>query len=374
MMQPKIRHIHYRDDFVLRERFRDSSGSLVPLPDRVDFELRYWVKHNREFVASRIGGVYSNCTPDGDALLVIFKDHNLCEGTLKHDLHLRLVNDLMPDGVQNVYYPEDMAVQLWHLPGDSDGVIESDLLAAYTRGLPFTYDDFTPEQLAALKGDKGDPFTWADFTAAQIELLKQPATDAAKVAAAAAQQATDATRELCEQAQTLANTADKATKDCITATADTNKAKAAADTAAKSATDAATEANAQRELMEQSRQRLEAVADRAELAAAPVPDGLCVEMPAPVTLGNPVPRYINARVLPAGAQQNIIYQAFGGAAGVEPDGRILPFRPGSARVHVIPTGGTRYYKTVTVQVVAPALRLAAPGALRLDSAGNIRLT
>lgn len=116
------------------------------------------------------------------------------------------------------------------------------------------------------------------------------------------------------------------------------------------------------------------MADRAELAAAPVPDGLRVEMPAPVTLGNPVPRYINARVLPAGAQQNIIYQAFGGAAGVEPDGRILPFRPGLARVHVIPTGGTRYYKTVTVQVVAPALRLAAPGALRLDSAGNIRLT
>lgn len=374
MIQPKIRHIHYRDDFVLRERFRDGSGSLVALPDRVDFELRYWVKHNREFVASRIGGVYSNCTPDGDALLVIFKDHNLCEGTLKHDLHLRLVNDLMPDGVQNVYYPEDMAVQLWHLPGDTDGVIESDMLAAYTRGLPFTYDDFTPEQLAALKGDKGDPFIWSDFTAAQIELLKQPATDAAKVATAAAKQAADATKELREQAQTLADTSDMAVRDCNTATHAAEKAKTAADTAAKSATAAANEANTQRELTEQSRQRLEAVADRAELAAAPVPDGLRVDMPTPVTLGNPVPRYINARVLPAGAQQNIIYQAFGGAAGVKPDGLILPFRPGTARVHVIPTGGTRFYKTITVQVVAPALRLAAPGVLRLDNAGNIRLT
>lgn len=374
MMQPKIRHIHYRDDFVLRERFRDGSGSLVPLPDGVDFELRYWVKHNREFVASRTGGVYSNCTPDGDALLVIFKDHNLCEGTLKHDLHLRLLNDLMPDGVQNVYYPEDMAVQLWHLPGDSDGVIESDLLAAYTRGLPFTYDDFTPEQLAALKGDKGDPFTWADFTAAQIELLQQPATDAAKVAAAAAKQAADATKELRQQAQTLAETSAAAVRDCTAATAAANKSKAAADIAASSAAAAATETNAQRELTEQSRRRLEAVADRAELAAAPVPDGLRVDCPAQLTLGNPVPRFISARVLPPSALQNVIYQAFGGAAGVEPDGRILPFRPGSARVHVIPTGGTRYYKTVTVQVVAPALRLAAPGVLRLDSAGNIRLT
>ena len=203
MTQSKIRHIHYRDDFILRERFRDGTGSLVKLPDGVDFELRYWVKPHREFVASRIGGKYTNCIPDGDAILVIFKDHNLCEGTLKHDLHLRLVNGFMPDGVQNVYFPEEMAVQLWHLPSDTNGVIESDMLAAYTRGLPFTYDDFTPEQLAALKGDKGDAFTWEDFTAAQIEILKQPATNAAKVAEAAAKQAVDATKKLREQAQTL---------------------------------------------------------------------------------------------------------------------------------------------------------------------------
>ena len=370
MTQSKIRHIHFRDDFI----FRDGTGSLVKLPDGVDFELRYWVKPHREFVASRIGGKYTNCIPDGDAILVIFKDHNLCEGTLKHDLHLRLVNGFMPDGVQNVYFPEEMAVQLWHLPSDTNGVIESDMLAAYTRGLPFTYDDFTPEQLAALKGDKGDAFTWEDFTAAQIEILKQPATNAAKVAEAAAKQAVDATKKLREQAQTLAETSDAAVRNCNTATAAADKSKAAADIAAKSATDAATETNAQRELTEQSRQRLEAVADRAELAAAPVPDGLRVDCPAKITIGNPVARFISARVLPPSALQNVIYQAFGGAAGVEPDGRILPFRPGTARVHVIPTGGTRFYKTVTVQVVAPALRLAAPGVLRLDSAGNIRLT
>lgn len=369
-----IRHVNYKSDFIVRERFRDSSGSLVAIPDGVDFELRYWVKPGRQFVASCVGGVYSNCTPDGDALLVFFKDHGLCEGVLKHELHLRLVNGLMPDGVQNVYYPEDMAVQLWHLASDTDGVVESDMLAAYTRGLPFTYDDFTPEQLAALKGDKGDPFTWTDFTAAQIELLKQPATDAAKVASAAAEQARDATKELREQAQALAGTSDVAVRNCNAATVATNKAKDAADIAAKSATDAATATNAQRELTEQSRRRLEAVADRAELAAAPVPDGLRVDCPAQLTLGNPVPRFISARVLPPSALQNVIYQAFGGAAGVEPDGRILPFRPGTARVHVIPTGGTRFYKTVSVQVVAPALRLAAPGVLRLDSAGNIRLT
>lgn len=373
-MTQQPRHINYKSDFILRERFRNKAGDFVKLPDGVDFELRYWVRPHRIFVASRVGGVYSNCLPDGDSLLVVFKDHGLCEGTLNRELHLRLDNDFMPDGVQNIYTPADTAVVLWQFAGDSDGVIESDILAAYTRGPAFTYSDFTPEQLAALKGDKGDPFTWEDFTPAQIEILKKPAADAAALANKAANDATNATKDLREQAQQLAQTSEQAVGDCTAATTAANKSKSAADSAARSALDAATEANAQRELTEQSRRRLEAVADRAELAASPIPDGLRVAIPAPVTLRNPVPRFIEARVLPAGALQNIIFQAFGGAARVEPDGMILPFRPGVARVHVIPTAGTRFYKTVEVHVVAPALRMAAPGALRLDASGNIRLT
>lgn len=48
------------------------------------------------------------------------------------------------------------------------------------QGEPFKYEDFTPEQLEALKvkgdkGDKGDAFTYADFTAEQLESLKGPA-------------------------------------------------------------------------------------------------------------------------------------------------------------------------------------------------------
>lgn len=46
------------------------------------------------------------------------------------------------------------------------------------KGDPFTYEDFTDEQLAALvgkqgdKGDKGDPFTYSDFTPEQLAALK----------------------------------------------------------------------------------------------------------------------------------------------------------------------------------------------------------
>lgn len=373
-MATETRHINYKSDFVLRERFRDAAGKIVPLPDGVDFVLTYTVKHGHTFTASRSGDAYKNCLPDGDALLVIFKDHGLCEGTLRRELHLQLINDLMPDGLQNVYYPADPGVELWQFATDSPGVVECDLLAAYTRGLPFTYEDFTPEQLAALKGDKGDPFTWADFTPTQIEILKNPATEAADLANTAAKKADTAANEVREQAQKLADTSSEAVKTCNAATQASKAATGAAETATENARNAATATNAERELTEQSRQRLEAVADRAEQVAAPIPDGLRVISPGVVTLGNDVPQYIRARVLPAGALQNVIFQAFGGAAGVEPDGRVLPFRPGVAQVHVIPTLGTRFYQTVELRVVAPSLRLAAPGALRLDSAGNIRLT
>lgn len=54
------------------------------------------------------------------------------------------------------------------------------------KGDPFTFADFTAEQLASLKGNKGDPFTYDDFTAEEIADLKQPAVDAAEVAKEAA--------------------------------------------------------------------------------------------------------------------------------------------------------------------------------------------
>jgi hypothetical protein len=46
------------------------------------------------------------------------------------------------------------------------------------KGDPFAYEDFTPEQLEALRGKpgdpgpKGDPFTYEDFTPEQLESLK----------------------------------------------------------------------------------------------------------------------------------------------------------------------------------------------------------
>ena len=60
------------------------------------------------------------------------------------------------------------------------------------KGDPFTYADFTPEELAALigpagaagakgdKGDKGDPFIYEDFTAEQLAAIAISSAETAK--------------------------------------------------------------------------------------------------------------------------------------------------------------------------------------------------
>lgn len=48
------------------------------------------------------------------------------------------------------------------------------------RGKAFTYEDFTEEQLEALKGAKGDTFTYEDLTPEQLESLKGAAGEPGK--------------------------------------------------------------------------------------------------------------------------------------------------------------------------------------------------
>lgn len=457
---------NYKSDFVLRESFVDITGKAVPLPTDVDFTLRYWTKHGREYVASRQGGVYTNCAPEeGGTLLVFFKAHNLCEGELHHELHLALDNPVFEDGTQDVFYPADLHILLWDKASSTDK-LTSGLVADYTRGHAFTFDDFTADQIKELQrpaqeaadrydaaiadynrkaseqvervGDVADVLEGleADFKADHEKLAKEmtDTTEAAKSALAsaektaadaakAAQTATAEAQAAQKRANAAADNANAAQKTAETAaqeaaeakqaadkaTAAANKAKQEADEAAKAATSAAGDAtaNAQEartaahaataaiktvgqvtddarsiaeraeaatQATEQQRAVLEALIDRAQHVTAGVPTGMEVEAPATVTMGNPVKQYVRGRVLPTSALQNVLYLADGKAVDVLPDGEIVPQAIGTSRVHVIPTDGTRFYKTIQVETVAPRIRTTAAGTMRLDKQGNIRLT
>lgn len=513
---------NYKSDFVLRESFVDITGKAVPLPTDVDFTLRYWTVHGREYVASRKEGVYLNCAPEeGGTLLVFFKAHNLCEGELHHELHLALDNPAFEGGTQNVFYPADLHILLWDKSSSTDR-LTSGLVADYTRGHAFTFDDFTAEQIEQLQqpakeaADRYDAAI-ADYdkkAAAQVERVgdvasvlegleddfkadhekqakemtdtteaarsalasaektaadaakaaqtataeaqaaqkradaaadnanaakttaetaaqeataakaaadaataeatkakaaadkaaeaatsaagdatsnAQEARDAAKAATAAIKtvgQVTDDARSIAERAETAAAAAidarkaadkttaaaNKAKADADAATAAATKAKADADAATAAAIAAAQRAEAATQATEQQRAILEALIERAQHVTAGVPTGMEVESPDTVTMGNPVKQYVRGRVLPTSALQNVLYLADGKAVDVLPDGEIVPKAPGTSRVHVIPTDGTRFYKTIQVETVPPRIRTNADGTMRLDKQGNIRLT
>ena len=346
-----MRHVNYKSDFVLRETFRSARGETTSLPD-VDFTMRYWVKPGRIFEASRTGGVYTNCCLDGECLLVMFKDHNLGEGVLKHELRLSLDNELFQDGKQTVFYPAELELELWRHAGDTDNVIESDLIAAYTRGNPFTFADFTPEQLASLKGE---PFRFKDFTPAQIEDLKRPAKEAGEKADKAALKATDAAKE-----------AGVATKQCQSTTAECQKITILAG-------EASAKAQSSSQAAEQTRTKLEQMGEQVKAAASNIPTGLRISYPKRITLRNKVKQYITAVVKPDYALQNVLFLTDGNACKAEPNGELVAVAPGTSRIHVIPTNGVQYYKTISVKVEKPVARMAG-NMFRLDADGNIRLT
>ena len=406
----ETRHINYKSDFVIRERFRDGTGKVVALPD-VDFELRYWV-NSKTVTASRKNGVLTGCVADGDALLVIFKDHGLGEGELHHELHLALDNALFENGVQNVYYPESLHTWLWDKTGDTEGVIESDCVAAYTRGYKFTWEDFTAADILVLQkpateaAERADTNVQAFITAAQTK--NDTAVKNAETATANANTATEAARTATKNADTATAESKKATAAATDATVKATVSATAADTATKNAkeatvaavtatdkataatkdTTAATEkaatatdyaniagqqAAAAAERLEATRAEMELAIARAEQVVQGMPNGLKVELPETVTLGNPTRQYIKPRVKPDGCAQNVIYQTDGQSVEIEPSGEIQAREAGISRVHVIPTQGTRYYKTVQIEVVPPRIRLTS-GGMRLDKEGNIRLT
>lgn len=392
----ETRHINYKSDFVIRERFRDGTGKVVALPD-VDFELRYWVG-SHSVKATRKDGVYTGCVPDGDGLLVIFKDHGLGEGELHHELHLALDNALFENGEQNVYYPESLHIWLWDKMGDTEGVVESDCVAAYTRGYKFTWEDFTAADIIVLQKPAKEAAERADnYVRKFIEAAQQKndtAVNNAKAATAAAIAATDAAKAATGEAASATAESKKATTaatdataKATAATAESTKATAKAKTAtaesidatdaSKTATTYANTAGQQAataaERLEATRAEMELAIARAEQVVQGVPNGLKVEAPDTVTLGNPVRQYIKPKVKPDGCAQNVIYQTDGQSVEIEPDGEIQARETGTTRVHVIPTQGTKYYKTIRIEVVPPRIRLTS-GGIRLDKDGNIRLT
>lgn len=146
-----------------------------------DWSARLWASSKSNvFVASRKGGVLTNCYEDKGRIHIVCNNHHLGKGVLNVEIHAELPDGIYPDNVRDVFSPHSLGIELVDGPGDCATDIEVEYMLPYIKG---------PKGDPGDKGDKGDAFTYADFTEAQIEELQRPATEAAERADEAADNA-----------------------------------------------------------------------------------------------------------------------------------------------------------------------------------------
>ncbi len=147
-----------KSDFTLLESFEIDGTPMAA--DACDWRIEYRTTGWNCYTVSHRQGLFQHCLPDDNGqVVVLFHQHGLPAGALRKTVWIETPNPAFPEGVQTVCLPGETGVELWDGPTDGEAGTESIFLANYLRGEkgdPFRYEDFTPEQLAALKGPQGD--------------------------------------------------------------------------------------------------------------------------------------------------------------------------------------------------------------------------
>ena len=172
-----------------------------------------------------------------------------------------------------------------------------------------------------------------------------------------------------EQALQMANVANTAAGNANTQAAAASAAAAAANTAASEAQTAKEETISATELCQAL---IEAASQVTSLGL--LPTGMTVEYPEELTLGNLAEIFIRAKLQPEYSLPNIMYLGDNNAVSVAPDGRITINHEGVSVIHVIPTGNTQLYKTISIKVKCAGLSLVNNrSTVMLISSGNFLL-
>lgn len=218
-----MRTINHESDFKIIEGFKDGS-SILEAP----FRFTYYTKVTRGvYVAEYNGSEFINCHPTDDGRVVVpFDSPKLGMGVLMVKREFFLSDSDFKDGICNLVSIESAGIMLDRGATDMYGEVNIELFPFYQqgetgksayqewldlgnegttadfiaslRGAAFTYEDFTEEQLAALKGEKGDKMTYDDLTEEEKEDLAKKVIGNAedeRRAAEIVRQENEATRE-----------------------------------------------------------------------------------------------------------------------------------------------------------------------------------
>lgn len=150
-------------DFLLTLKYLDGEGNEVQGFPPYDWELVLFTTSPIEgFHVGYTSGKMINCYQDNDKIHIVLNNHKLDTGQLKGESTIYIPNSIYPDNTQKVVSYHDFGISITKGNGSFVTPAQLELLFPYIKGDkgekgdPFTYEDFTTEQLANLKGEKGD--------------------------------------------------------------------------------------------------------------------------------------------------------------------------------------------------------------------------
>lgn len=150
-------------DFLLTLKYLDGEGNEVQGFPPYDWELVLFTTSPIEgFHVGYKSGKMINCYQDNDKIHIVLNNHKLDTGQLKGESTIYIPNSIYPDNTQKVVSYYDFGISITKGNGSFVTPAQLELLFPYIKGDKgekgdsFTYEDFTAEQLASLKGEKGD--------------------------------------------------------------------------------------------------------------------------------------------------------------------------------------------------------------------------
>lgn len=195
-------------EFLLALAYLNQQGQTEYGFPPYDWELKFYTSSPLNFyTVSCRGGVMLNCQREGDMVRVIMDGHKLSTGVLRARSTIYIPDSNFPDGTRRVVDEHEFKTLFVSGHGTLASGPQLELLFPYVKGelgKPFTYDDFTPEQLEGLRGPQGEPLTYDDLTPGQIAELQRPATEAAQLVSSAIDAATATNNAITKAEQSRA--------------------------------------------------------------------------------------------------------------------------------------------------------------------------